>query len=408
MALKDVWKQGELENRTLAQIVHFVSNNGLRDDEESSREFREYLSYIPLAEIRRRVDECLQQDRFTGSGKALQDIVNEIGRRLDFQVEDGLYQGRSDRIGYDGLWELPDQKAIVVEVKTTDVYATKLGTIAKYRHDLIEERPDLADEFVSILLVVGRQDTGVWEEQIRGSRHAWDMRVISVDALLNIAEAKEKVESLILERIYQILIPHEFIRLDAIAELVLSIADDSSEESDVVPDVVPEKKSESADNFELKNKDMLSLPVSLRDFTVQRVESKLMQDGKISEKFVRRTRSIVSTPDHTCFLVCMVSSRQNNEGYFWFTISRNQIKIIQDKNSSWVACCCGSRDKNVIFLIPWKEFSPWLSLLSKTERDNNEYFHLHIISRDDGWILRTTSSYEHKKISQYLLNENDT
>jgi len=35
-----------------------------------------------------------------------------------------------------------------------------------------------------VLIVVGRQDTGELEAQIRGSRHAWDIRLISAEALL--------------------------------------------------------------------------------------------------------------------------------------------------------------------------------------------------------------------------------
>ncbi len=38
----------------------------------------------------------------------------------------------------------------------------------------------------SILIVVGRQDTGDLEAQVRGSRHAWEIRLISVDALLQL------------------------------------------------------------------------------------------------------------------------------------------------------------------------------------------------------------------------------
>jgi hypothetical protein len=44
----------------------------------------------------------------------------------------------------------------------------------------------LKEDQSSILIVVGREDTGDLEAQIRGSRHAWDVRLISVDALLRL------------------------------------------------------------------------------------------------------------------------------------------------------------------------------------------------------------------------------
>ena len=40
---------------------------------------------------------------FEKSGETLQDIVNELGRRLDFEVENGFYQGRTNAVGNDGL-----------------------------------------------------------------------------------------------------------------------------------------------------------------------------------------------------------------------------------------------------------------------------------------------------------------
>jgi len=78
-----------------------------------------------------------------------------------------------------------------------------------------------------MLVVVGRQDTGDLEAQIRGSRFAWDMRVISVDALLRMLKLKEEVEDpSLLKRIHNILIPHEFTRLDPIIEIAFAAVAD--------------------------------------------------------------------------------------------------------------------------------------------------------------------------------------
>ena len=78
-----------------------------------------------------------------------------------------------------------------------------------------------------MLLVVGRQDTGDLEAQIRGSRYAWDIRIVSVDALLRLMKIKEEVEDpLIVQRIHSILIPREFTRLDEIADVLFSAAED--------------------------------------------------------------------------------------------------------------------------------------------------------------------------------------
>jgi len=44
---------------------------------------------------------CLENS-FDKGGVVLQDIVNELGRRLDFEAEDGLYQGKKTVVGFDG------------------------------------------------------------------------------------------------------------------------------------------------------------------------------------------------------------------------------------------------------------------------------------------------------------------
>jgi hypothetical protein len=48
------------------------------------------------------MEGCLARG-FNKSGAVLQDLVNELGRRLDYQVENGLYQGRPNAIGFDGV-----------------------------------------------------------------------------------------------------------------------------------------------------------------------------------------------------------------------------------------------------------------------------------------------------------------
>lgn len=60
----------------------------------------------------------------------------------------------------------------------------------------------------SVLIVVGRQDTGDLEAQVRGSKHAWTIRIISADALATFVTLKENTEQPnSLERIHELLIP---------------------------------------------------------------------------------------------------------------------------------------------------------------------------------------------------------
>ena len=45
----------------------------------------------------------------------------------------------SGGIGFDGIWQTPYNKEIVIEVKTTYAYCIDLDTISKYRKDFIKK-----------------------------------------------------------------------------------------------------------------------------------------------------------------------------------------------------------------------------------------------------------------------------
>src|ERR1035437_10220874 len=64
---------------------------------------------------------------------------------------------------------------LIIEVKTTDYVTVRLEKIAEYKEKLLAESKVSKD--ASILIVVGREDTGALEAQVRGSRYAWDMRL---------------------------------------------------------------------------------------------------------------------------------------------------------------------------------------------------------------------------------------
>jgi hypothetical protein len=67
-------------------------------------------------------------------GLVLQDIVNEFGQRLDFDVEHGLYQGKKTAVGFDGIWRTKNEPELIIGVKTTDYVS--LDKLANYRSRL--------------------------------------------------------------------------------------------------------------------------------------------------------------------------------------------------------------------------------------------------------------------------------
>ena len=71
------------------------------------------------------LEECLDY-RFTDFGFVLQDTVNEVGRRLGFDVIHGVYRSHTNE-GYDGLWRVPGGRAILVESKSSNSFSINLA-----------------------------------------------------------------------------------------------------------------------------------------------------------------------------------------------------------------------------------------------------------------------------------------
>jgi hypothetical protein len=214
---------------SVEQILALCGSGKLTDGSECSRDFREYLQITSSDNLIRYLQTCLQGP-FEKNGQALQDIVNELGRRLDYNVENGLYQGRSNAMGFDGLWSEPGKHTIVVEVKTSDAYRINLDRIGGYRDELIRSGKITTDS--SVLLVVGRQDTGDLEAQVRGSKHAWTVRMISAEALGKLVALKESTELASAEKIHELLVPFEYTRLDKIIEIAFTVAEEASDSED--------------------------------------------------------------------------------------------------------------------------------------------------------------------------------
>ena len=170
MALIALWKSkpDEIDNLNIEQIVPIAGDGQLMDESFCSTELRTYLSSTGLENLKVHAERCLDI-KFDKGGFVLQDVVNELGRRLGYEVINGRYQGTKSHNGHDGLWRSPEGNWIVVEVKTSDAYRIKLKKPIDYLSDL--RASGIVTGPASVLIVVGRDDTGELEEQVRGSRY---------------------------------------------------------------------------------------------------------------------------------------------------------------------------------------------------------------------------------------------
>jgi hypothetical protein len=388
MPLVDLWKVSpdQITGKTVQQLLAFAGDGRLRDASQTSSEFRDFLGHIPSDLLVKFADYCLSAS-FADGGFALQDIVNQIGRRLGFQVTDGRYRGVAGQVGFDGVWRANDGGAILIEVKTTDAYRLSLETTAEYRRALIKEG-SIPEETSSILYVVGRSDTGDLEAQVRGSRHAWDIRLISVDALFRILKIKEELDDQdTINRIRAILTPQEFTRVDGIIDLVFN----------ATKEVAQEKIEEPEDGAEERPEKKFT-PVHFRDGCIERLQMYL------GESLVKQTAAIYATPDHTTAVLCAISREYQNRNQiygYWFAFHPTQKTTLEGFQKALVALGCGSESR--ILAIPFETFALWLPMLNRTELEDRFYWHVRITRINDAYQLDTKRGHEDVNLSKFLI-----
>jgi hypothetical protein len=205
---------------------------------------------------------------------------------LGFEVTSGVYRGHANE-GYDGFWRLQNA-GILVESKSSTAYSINLTRIADYRKQ-IAPVVGIPYNDLSILLVVGTEDTQELEAQVRGSRFAWDIRLLGVHSLFRLLKLRESLDDPSVERqIQDILIPHEFTRLDRIIDLVFATTEDAS-------DPTESEISESADAAPS------APPAKFHDEIIPRLES------HFQVTMVKRSRVIWRSPYGSLAASCQVS-----------------------------------------------------------------------------------------------------
>ena len=186
-------------NITLTQVLGLVGKLDDSPGDDTPRErFRRFLkeNIKDVGSLRDYIEECLRN-----SGEqynyALQDLVNHLGTFLGFEVIFGRYRGAPGEIGFDGHWKsLEEGFHIVVEVKKSEVYSIRTDMLVNYINSLISERKIPDWDHVLGLYVIGKVDPSIkqLENSIIAERRERQLRVISVEALLSLAELKSRFD----------------------------------------------------------------------------------------------------------------------------------------------------------------------------------------------------------------------
>lgn len=406
MPLISLWRSNPETVLTL-NIEQIVSNAGdgrLKDNSECSNELRAFLTQVPSNKLGEYADHCLTSS-FNKSGQILQDVVNEMGRRLDYIVENGRYQGTTNHVGNDGLWKSPEGHDLLVEVKTTDAYRISLDTIATYRNKQLKaENTDISSKN-SILIVVGRNDTGDLEAQVRGSRHAWDMRLISVDSLLRLVRLKENTEETeTSKKIRSILIPFEYTRVDSLIDVIFTTANDSEIllENTEIDDSLHQNTLNEEDKVEKSG--WVFTDANLMQAKRDKIVTSFA--NKLNKSFIQKSKAQYWDGNHQARVVCAVSKRytKNQTIPYWYAFHTHYVDFLGEGNEGYLILGC--MDMEVAFGIPVDVIKNRLNELNTTTRNDGKlYWHLKIVEqRPSEYQLQMPVSGNHLDLKDYIFN----
>jgi hypothetical protein len=390
MALIDLWNSDrqQITNKRIDQLVSFAGEGRLRDGNTTSEEFRSLLRVVSSDLLGRWLDECLD-NRFPDFGFVLQDAVNEVGRRLGFEVTHGVYRGHSGE-GYDGLWKIAGGNAILIEAKSSTAYSINLTRIADYRKQVAPQLQMLPED-ISILIVVGTEDTSEFESQVRGSRFAWDIRLIGVKSLFRLLQLKETLDDpMVARQIQGILAPQEFTRLDRIIDLVFATAEDAQYSDEEEPE------EETGDMEETAPKPRANFYAAI----LPRLEKHFRQP------LVKQSRVQWQSADGGVLLSCQVSKQfEKGNADFWFGLKRTTREALEAHQNAYCAFGLGSPER--VVLLPFSQLAPHLdSMFTSPDREGGIlHWHIRFVNVGDRVSLLVERDRKRLDVTTYLVKE---
>lgn len=368
---------------SVAQIVVFCGDGKLKDDNKSSQQFRWFLTLQTPARLKEFASYCLD-NKFEQSGFVLQDVVNEIGRRLGYTVTNGLYTGKTNAIGFDGIWS--DGKSdLVVEIKTTDAYRINLDTVFGYgtKLNLSSSIPQIEK---NCLIVVGRQDTGDLEAQVRGSRYAWNVRLISVDALVKLMFIKEDVDDpALLQKIRQTLLPIEYTRVDNIIDLVFETQKEQTLEG---------TESEQEIDSRIETEKPLIKFTPKAELDKKRWDCVEAFFGRNHTKPIKKTKTAFANQDDSIRVICAISKRyEGTYQPYWYALHPHWIEFMKQAKSGFLVLGC--MDSMDAYAIPSEDLQNVIPKLNQTIKEDRNYWHI-ALHEMDGELFINLSKFGEK------------
>lgn len=171
---------------TLGWLLGLSGN--LADGSNESVRFRENIESrnIHLGELRKWCAEALESPPDPQRLFALQDLVNSLGGRLDFDVEYGAYEAENATwMPFDGLWRVREDLYLAVEVFSVRLERLDLRRIERDLATLAQNPAVRRATTVACLVLCGGADPSL-QDQIRLSSLHDRIRLLPLDTLFEL------------------------------------------------------------------------------------------------------------------------------------------------------------------------------------------------------------------------------
>lgn len=384
--------QAQIDLLSIQQILAICGTGKLTDNSEAASELREYLLGATPENLKKYVSECLDKG-FENSGLVLQDVVNELGRRLGYNVENGLYRGKSNAVGYDGIWTWEENETIV-EVKTTDYININLDLYVHYRQKLVDAGKVKKNS--AILIVLGREDTGGLEAQIRGSKYGDTIRVIGVEALAKLMDVKLAGDLDTIKLIHEIMVPFDNIRLDKIIDIVFSVSKNAQEdrEEELVEGVIDDENNVQSDE-----KNHKTSPTEVAALRAKIMESLKNKYGSM----VKVSRALYFTPDQKVRTVITISKKYEGKvPCWWYSYHSDWDDFLSKGESAFFVIGCNGTD--AAYAIPYEWMHQRTDFLHKTEGDGKTHWHIYPFLNQSGAMAIQLRNKKIEEIEKFKIN----
>ena len=371
----------KIKDWSIDRIINLFGDGILADNSECSNEYRNYLTSRPIETLERHINECVKNQKLDKSQKGFifQDIVNELGNRLQYTVEHGLYRGSTNSPGHDGLWK-SENSDIIVEVKSVSHYIFDLDkTLGKYKTNL--ENQGKISKNSSNLIVVYEGDTKTWEQQINGTPYLWTTRIITIKWLLKLV--KLKIENTddenTLNQIRQILTPTSYINVDKLIEILFSTVEDALEES--------------KGDDEIGDTEKRTIKTNREEIDITRNKSIEGFENKFNVKLIKNSRALYWDESKKIRVASIVSKRYVDDRIpYWYAYHPRYQNFFKDGEKCYLLICCTDKDKT--YAVPSDIMNKQVEFLNSTPPDlsnakegDRYYWHLHIKDDDNKMML---------------------